>query len=584
MRIWLAAMLAAITTAVLPLNAWCESSTPAMQARSGATTPPSDGPPITALERWVWEQVRQGNEIRLPGECPDRRTQAGQSDNESDLSRYTLSGPFVAMLLSAAAPSIRIHGARIAGDVVIEGAVTSGPVTISCSTIEGSVRFQDWQALEGMELSRVLVDGSLTFHDIRARSLVAVTESIIDRVEILRSRFSSDLSLRAMQGPTELKIASTRIDGSLLMGCHVSSPESCGDATYGQTKFLGVRVSNSLDLIGSHFSDNVSFEELIVGGSLLARRVQCLKGLTVRGGNIVGEFQMFDSTVQGLLELNATMIQGGVDLRDSTLAQVSIHRADIDRYIDLGASRLRSLNLEGTLVRGELRMVEAQAPVDWGSPDDDVRFNARNTRVESLLDVTGSWPGWLRRELDGFEYDRLSGFSDSGLSAYLRGADWFKGWLAGDGTYSPQPYRHLHELLRREGQREAANEIAYAAKERERTALPLLDGDRLWLEFLCRSIGYGIGLKPFRVVWWMLALGLLGWFVAIWATRNRGVTVWPSLWYSISFTIPGLADMKDDDVSVLLSRRARRWFSLQRLLCFALASFAVTAAVGIVQP
>ena len=387
-----------------------------------------------------------------------------------------------------------------------------------------------------------------------------------------------------MQVRTQLKIASTRVDGSLLMGCHVSLPERCCCASYGETTFLGLRVSNGLDLIGSRFVDDVSFQEITLGGSILARQVQCLKGLTVWSGNIGGAFQMSGSAVQGPLVLRATTVQGGMDLRASTLHQVSIHRADINRYIDFGASKLRLLDLEGTRIQGELRMGTADTAVDWGSPGDDARFTARNTRVESLLDTTDSWPSWLSRELDGFEYDKLSGFSDSGLSAYLRGADWFKGWLAGDESYSPQPYRHLYELLRQEGQREAANEIAYAAKERERTALPLLDGSRLWLEFLCRSIGYGIGLKPFRVIWWMLALGFLGWFVAIRAARGQAVSPWPLFWYSMSYTVPGLADVKDDHVSALVSPGARRWFCVQRLLCYALASLAGASAVGLVQP
>ena len=104
-------------------------------------------------------------------------------------------------------------------------------------------------------------------------------------------------------------------------------------------------------------------------------RCSALKGLTVWNGNVGGEFQMSGSAVQGPLVLRATMVQGGMDLRASTLRQVSIHRADINRYIDFGASKLRSLDLEGTLIQGELRMGTADTAVDWGSPGDDARFH-----------------------------------------------------------------------------------------------------------------------------------------------------------------------------------------------------------------
>ena len=82
----------------------------------------------------------------------------------------------------------------------------------------------------------------------------------------------------------------------------------------------------------------------------------------------------------------------------------------------------------------------------------------------------------------------------------------------------------------------------------------------------------------------MLALGFLGWCVAICAARGRGIGPWPLLWYSVSHTIPGLADVKDDDVATSISLCVRRWFSFQRLLCYALASLAAAAAMGLVQP
>ena len=508
-----------------------------------------------------------------------------------DSSLYTLSGSFVANILTRSPPGrltdpppVIIHGARIVGDIVVDGGVTPVPVKISCATVEGNVRFQDWHALQGLDLSRVRITGSLKFYDIRAQSLVAIAESEIDRLEALRSRFSRDLSFRGTRVRTQLKIASTRVDGSLLMGCQVALPKGCCCASYGRTTFLGVNVTNGLDLIGSRFLDDVSFEEVRVGASIQASHTRSHKGLTVLNSTVGGGFYMSRSAVQGPLVLSATRVGAGVPLRHSTLPHVVIRHSDIDRYIDFRASTLRLLSLEETSIHGELRMGTGDASIDWGNPGDDARFIARNTRVESLQDTDDSWPRWLRRELDGFEYDKLSGITHAGLSAYLRGADWFKEWLASDETYSPQPYRHLYEILLREGQREVANELAYAAKERERASLPDLNATRLWLGFLRYSIGYGIGLKPLRVLWWMLALVLLGWFFAHWGTRRRGVGPWPLFWYSLAYTLPGLAEVKDDDLAALLSLPIRRWFAFQRALCVAFASLAGAAAVGLVQP
>ena len=582
-------MLATIVAALTPMEVWCEIQHQDGQSNSGTATLTNTNSPDTEVEQWAQEQISNGNEVRLPGGCPDWRTSSDKLSGTSDPSLYTLSGKFVARVLNArpvnesgAMPSIKIYGARIVGDIVLEGGATRVPIVIECSTVEGNIKFQDWRFLESLVISRVRVTGPLIFLDVEARSLVALTESDIHRVEILRSKFDGALSFVHSTIRRELKIVSTDVSGSLLMGCYYSDPERLRCATYGRTYFLSVDVSKALDMIGSQFVDDVNFDDPYIGGSVIARQVDFLKGLTVTGGEVKGQFQLFGSTVRDPIDIRGLIVQGGLNLNYGEFSDVSIIRADIKRYITFNSSKLRFLNLEGTIVRGELNMGTQNKVIKWNNSNGDAQFIARNTRVESLHDSAGSWPKFLSLELDGFEYDKLSGFTDSEKSAYLRGAQWFKDWLERDKTYSPQPYTHLNKVLRREGQRVTAAEILYAAKERERKALELFDGDHLWLQFLRLSIGYGLGLKTLRVIWWILSFVLFGWFVAICATFKRDVSCWTLLWYSVSYTLPGLADVKSGDV--LLSQRATRWFCFQRLLCTALASFAAAAAAGLVQP
>ena len=54
--------------------------------------------PYTDVEQQAWEQFSQGAEVRLPGECPDWRTNTGKPHRDVDPSLYTLSGSFVAQL------------------------------------------------------------------------------------------------------------------------------------------------------------------------------------------------------------------------------------------------------------------------------------------------------------------------------------------------------------------------------------------------------------------------------------------------------------------------------------------------------
>ena len=48
--------------------------------------------------------------------------------------------------------------------------------------------------------------------------------------------------------------------------------------------------------------------------------------------------------------------------------------------------------------------------------------------VGGLQDTEASWPAWLKRELDGFEYETLGGSTvESENTAHLRGAAWVQG-------------------------------------------------------------------------------------------------------------------------------------------------------------
>ena len=82
----------------------------------------------------------------------------------------------------------------------------------------------------------------------------------------------------------------------------------------------------------------------------------------------------------------------------------------------------------------------------------------------------------------------------------------------------------------------------------------------------------------------MAVFALVGWVVAMCATRGRRPSPWSLLWYSVSYTVPGFSVAKDDEADVKVSLRARSWFYAQRLICYGLALLAGAAALGIVQP
>ena len=129
---------------------------------------------------------------------------------------------------------------------------------------------------------------------------------------------------------------------------------------------------------------------------------------------------------------------------------------------------------------------------------------------------------------------------------------------------------------------EAANEILYEAKERERRALHSWGMERIWREILRWTVGYGVGLKALRAVGWMAGFALFGWLFGWWTTRRRSLSPWTLLWHSVSYTVPGFRVVGEDALS--MPRCARNWFYVQRLVCFVFALFATAAAVGVIQP
>ena len=550
----------------------------------------------TAVERRAWTQISAGGEVKLSGPCPDWQTVDEQPNGEVDSSAYTLRGGFLRQIMTVdpyraltAERAISITGARIVGDVIVDGGQSEASVTIACSTLEGQMRFVAREMVRPLKLVRVRTTKGVELDDVTAWSDVIVQRSDVESVRIMKSRIDGSLSLRGTRVRSATRIAGAEIGHGPLMGCAITantrSDNQC-HGLYGRTEIINVVSRWSMELDRSVFLDDVVLQAVDIGGALLARRVEHAKAFTIIGGTISGRLEMDGGTSLGPVNVEGVRVEGGMAFRKGSYPDVAILASEVIGGLDFRASKLRRLDLSATTVRGELRLGMKGGEVNWGAPGGDARFIARNTRVSSLQDTEATWPPWLKRELDGFEYEKLGGLEDPpGDSPYLRGAGWFQQWLAGDDSYSPQPYRHLSEMLRREGQIETANAILYEAKEQERAALPWHVWDRrLWLELLRLSVGYGVGLRALYALVWMAGFTLVGWVVGVCATRGGRSSPWSLLWYSVSYTVPGFSVAKNDEPDVKVSIGARSWFYAQRLICYGLALIAGAAAIGIVQP
>ena len=221
----------------------------------------------------------------------------------------------------------------------------------------------------------------------------------------------------------------------------------------------------------------------------------------------------------------------------------------------------------------------------------------------SLSDSGNSWPKTY--QLEGFTYDRLE--SDRPSSTYIQ-------WLNGDPSSSPQPYEHLANIFRESGQPVKANDILYAAKERQRRkAWASKDNHgqpkrREWLRALGlytmrETIGYGLGNRYFRVLEWVVFSTLVGTNVLIYLgshSLEQPITfaslhqLLPIIFASLDQLLPIITLDEAHDVLIFGDRAATPkvgpqpycvlvYFYLHMMFGWILGSFLVAGLSGLTQ-
>ena len=517
----------------------------------------------TDVETWTWQQIQSGKEAMLSDSCPNRENGETDRDSDEELSGPSLRGEFLQQILTelpyrdvTKKQPIVLHGAHIIGNMIADGGTSQGRIVVSCSTIDGAIIFNDWDFLRRVHFHDVIVKESIRIRNVDAKSRITISSSVVRDIDISESRINGSLSFRDTHVQDKMEIVNTRVENSLLMGCTDARARSRHCTIYGSTHFVNLSVGRSIHLVGSHFEGRTVLESIEVTGNLIADQVHFSGTLILIGGTIEGRVYMNKSSSESVLSFVGTVALGGLDLSKGRHGTVKILNSNI--YGDLDVSEMDVaffFDITGTRVHGALRLVPLsaveQAKADAANKGFRRRFSARNAYVGTLEDTNDAWDRWSVLDLSGFEYDKLSSPSTSvqlrAENPYLRDAEWFKKWLESMETYSPQPYIRISDLLRREGQFETANAILFEGKQRERKGLTWSEGRRWWLELLRHTIGYGIGLRAFKALFWMALLAVFGWlFATRRAVKNEGeyANLADRFWLSMTFTIPGFSLVK----------------------------------------
>jgi hypothetical protein len=322
------------------------------------------------------------------------------------------------------------------------------------------------------------------------------------------------------------------VGGMLLM-----RSEGHNKASFKEVGLRGAKISGQIDMRGANFEGLLYADALQVGDMLLMRSEgpnnASFKDVNLRGAKITGQIDMIGASFDGTLDADSLEAGGHLFMRDGNYAQeVVMVGAHIGSNLDLRGATLAGLNLSGASITGDLRLGDPGKHAVWtGKNGEPGALNLRNAHIGKLMDAKDAWPAQGQLHLDGFSFNRLGGYAgETGPEMRARGMDWWDNWARRDPNYSPTPCAQLAAALTSLGDRDAANEIRFRGRERERQEARRQHKWSNWLfrTALCYVAGYGIGTYTFRVVWWVLGFSLAGaallwWTVPAAHTEHRGL-------------------------------------------------------------
>jgi hypothetical protein len=225
-------------------------------------------------------------------------------------------------------------------------------------------------------------------------------------------------------------------------------------------------------------------------------------------------------------------------------APVNLEHARLPHQFCLKRSEILRDDLTGCSVAETFLFgFSEQRTAHW---EDSASLMLRNAHVGALQDwwrdeTTNAWP--RRYNLEGFTYSRLGSSGNRGEANMLdRSVKSYTQWLAGDPRSSPQPYEQLARCFYEVGEPQKATDVLHAARARRRRKAWSTANDfgepkrREWLRAvglwsLEVTIGYGLGNRYFRVLWWVGGLTLIGASV-LFFFGSHPVTEWPRLLFA----------------------------------------------------
>lgn len=340
------------------------------------------------------------------------------------------------------------------------------------------------------------------------------------------SRIKDNIDIQGSQFDGELDLSSINI------GNHLNLNNQ--SVFLGKVNLTGSIIKGQIDLTYSLFTNSILLSSTEIFKNIIVRGITdnipqnhislsdnskktIINDISMVGCYIGGAIEFNNTIFLHQLEIDSTEIKSDFSIIYSNLSQQTtrIIYSHIGKSLKISSSSFKSLDISGTKINGDLDLGRSNRgatdiPPIW---QESSVMICRNTEVGYIQDLHDAWPNKI--DLQGFTYKNFGGFRTEDADKFVdRNITWMKNWLGEkydsfdnlDQIYpvfkkinyaeysSIQPYLQLSKILMNNGYMHNANEILYAAKEKE---LHLSESSfkSVWLILQKLFVGYGFKLE-----------------------------------------------------------------------------------------
>ena len=385
--------------------------------------------------------------------------------------------------------------------------------------------------------------------------------SIRHRLRIHRSLIKRSIKMERLTTSEKISFTRVNVTGEFDLDFATTGNDiKIGHGTFERLRLRGAEVGGNLDLKDSTFR-TVELGQTRVSGAIDMRSARINRFLDMKQATIQGDVVMRSTELCTRAKLVYTDFGGTLDLRGSSHGQLDLTRARVANALILG----KPDNNKGyTRCR------------DRNNIDLPMKLILQDASVGLMKDTKDYWDEDLDRELDGFRYSRLGEIGKNKVHGpYSRGSEWFVQWLAGDETYTPQPYVQLARVMEASGRDDMASDIRFARWERKRLeSAP--SRFRWWLLTALRwTMAYGQGWGNLLALAWVAAFTVIGTIVLRISGEVGKDGKALGFWYSLDMLLP-VVQLHGLHYETHLATTAKYYFMLHRLFGYILVFLVVT--------